>query len=140
MILREANMNERPVTIFKYLRNILGSMKRHPFEAAFALAGVLTITILYLWIGARLHVIVGFFEFFLPMLMAVLLFEVGAATLRLNRTQQISIATQQTLMDLDLTDRAQSEQNLRAYYLRREDRIHERHEAYVRESTKTSRR
>ncbi len=132
-------MNEQPVTMPEYLARLFGSMGKHRLEAAMGLSTVMAISVLYVWIGVRLHLQGGlalsFLRFFAPMMMAVLLFEVAAATWRLYRDQQISITTKQTLLDLEVIERVESEQNLRAHYVSREEHLHERHEAYVKRLT-----
>jgi hypothetical protein len=98
-------------------------MGKHLGEAALTLLVVLTISIMYIGAGSRLPV--------LPLIMGVIVFQFSVASWRLYRRQQVSIATKQGLLDLDEVDRVESEQNLRAHYEHRQERLNQRHEAYV---------
>lgn len=133
-------MNELSVTKFGYLRQIFGSIRKHRGEPALALVCVLTISVVYFWAGARLHLrasdvthdlAIGLVGSLLPLVVAVILLQFAVAAWRVYRNQQIAIITKQTLLDLDEFDRAQSEQNLRTHYGHREERLQQRYEAQV---------
>jgi hypothetical protein len=98
-------------------------MGKHLGEPALALVVVATIGIMYIGAGSRLPV--------LPLIVGIIVFQFGVASWRLYRRQQVSMATKQGLLDLDEVDRVECEQNLRAHYEHREERLNQRHEAYV---------
>jgi len=110
-----------------YTRQILGSIQKHPGELALGACALITLGVVYA---------AGFTRYLslqslASLIVAALLLHVALAAWRLNRNQQISITTKQTLLDLDAFDRAESEQTLRAHYQKREEGIQTRHEADV---------
>jgi len=98
-------------------------MGKHLGEPALAILAVVTIGILYIGTGSRLPV--------LPLIVGIIVFQFSVASWRLYRRQQVSMATKQGLLDLDEVDRVESEQNLRAQYEHRQERLNQRHETYV---------
>ncbi len=98
-------------------------MGKHLGEPALALVVIMTIWVMYVGTGAKLPL--------LPLIVGIIVFQFGVASWRLYRRQQVSIATKQGLLDLDEVDRVESEQNLRAHYEHREERLNQRHEAHV---------
>jgi hypothetical protein len=133
-------MHESSVTKSGYLRQIFGSIRKHRGEPILAMVCLIAIAVVYIWAGATLHLqasdatpnsAIGLIGSLLPFVMAFVLLQFAVAAWRLYRNQQISITTKQTLLDLDEVDRAQSEQNLRAHYANREQRLEQRYEAQV---------
>jgi hypothetical protein len=113
--------------MIRYIGQLFRSMGEHLGEPALALVVVATISMLYIGSASRLPV--------LSLIVGMIAFQLTIASWRLYRTQQISIATKQTRLDLDEVDRVQSEQHLRAHYEHREKRLEQRHVAYVKRLT-----
>lgn len=137
-------MNDPSVTKFGYVRQIFGSLRKHRGEPALVLICVITISVVYLWAAARLHLrasdlthdlAIGLVGSLLPLVATMLLLQFVVAAWRVYRNQQIAIATKQTLLDLDEFDREESEQKLRAHYVHCEERIQQRYEAQVKTLT-----
>jgi hypothetical protein len=113
--------------MIRYIGQLFRSMGEHLGEPALALVVVATISMLYIGSASRLPV--------LSLIVGMIAFQLTIASWRLYRTQQISIATKQTRLDLDEVGRVQSEQHLRAHYEHREKRLEQRHVAYVKRLT-----
>jgi hypothetical protein len=133
-------MNERSVMKFGYVRQILGSIRKHRGEPALVLVCLITISIVYVWAAASLQLrvtditrefAIGVFGSLLPLFAVMLVLQFAVASWRLYRNQQIALATKQTLLDLNEFDRAESEHKLRAHHVKREEGLQGRFEADV---------
>ena len=133
-------MNERSVAKFGYVRQILGSIRKHRGEPALVLVCLITISIVYVWAGASLHLrasditrelAIGLVGSLLPLVAVILGLQFAVASWRLYRNQQVALATKQTLLDLNEFDRAESEQKLQAHSVKREEGLQGRYAADV---------
>jgi len=133
-------MNERSVMKFGYVRQILGSIRKHRGEPALLLACLITISIVYVWAAASLQLratditrelVIGVVGSLLPLIAVILVLQFAVASWRLYRNQQIALATKQTLLDLNEFDRAESEHKLQAQQVKREEGLQGRYEADV---------
>jgi len=109
--------------VIRYSGQLLQSMSKHLGEAALALLIALTVGVLFAGAGLNLPV--------LPLVLAIVVFQLGVASWRVYHTQRVSIATTRSLRNLDEFERAQSEERLRARYAHRERRLEQRHHAHV---------
>lgn len=125
-------MSRPSVTKSAYVRELLGSVRKHRLESVLALIFVITLAVLFLSTGGGLALVGSL----LPLLMAMILFQFVVASWRVYRTQQLGSTTNQYLADLDAFDRAQSEQSLRTHYHHREQRQEQRYEANLRKLDK----
>jgi hypothetical protein len=126
-------MNHR-ITPLTYLTELLATWLRHGGELAVGLVGVVVIGLTALTMRSLLHVQAfggpgHVLLVLLPLIAAVLLFQAAVAAWRLYHRQQITLAATRSLLDLNVTDRADLEQRLRTRYRRREARIQERNGA-----------
>ena len=121
------NATIRPVN---YISEILSMSGRHWGELVAILASA---TFAAVTIAAASSL--SFLSFFLPSLVATLLFAASAAAWRLYRAQGIAIATVRSLLDLNTADVADIEERLRTRYQEREKRLEVKHEARVRRLT-----
>ncbi len=126
-------MSEPSVTKSGYVRQILGSFGNHRREAVMALVFVITLTVIYLWIGGG-PALVGSL---LPLVMAMIMLQFMVASWRVYRNQQNSITAKLSVVDLDAFDRAKSEQGLRTHYDHREQRLEQRYEANLKRLDKS---
>ena len=133
-------MNERSVMKFGYVRQILGSIRKHRGEPALLLVCLITISIVYVWAAASLQLritdvtrelAIGVVASLLPLIAVILVLQFAVASWRLYRNQQIVLATKQTLLDLNEFDRAESEHKLQAQQVKREEGLQGRYEADV---------
>ena len=133
-------MNERSVMKFGYVRQILGSIRKHRGEPALLLVCLITISLVYVWAAASLQLrvtditpelAIGVVGSLLPLIAVVLVLQFAVASWRLYRNQQIALATKQTLLDLNEFDRAESEHKLQAHHMKREEGLQGRYEADV---------
>ena len=120
----------RGITPTTYLRELVAISWRHRGELAAALSCGIAVVLVMLGIRSQLH-LPQLLLVLLPAIGAVLLLEAGLAAWRLHRRQEVSLATRQSLLDLNTADRAELEQHLLSRYQRRERRIGERNEARV---------
>lgn len=107
----------------RYAGQLFTSMGKHLGEAALVLLIATTVGVLYVGAGLKLPV--------LQLVLAMIVFQFAIASWRLFRTQQISIATTRSLRNLDDFERVKSEQQLRAHYEHREQRLEQSHQAPV---------
>jgi exonuclease V gamma subunit len=119
-----------------YAGELLASSWRHRGELAVAGSFVLAAALVSQGVRASLHVpgpggSWGLLLMLLPPLIAVLLLQTGLAAWRVHRRQRIVLATRQTLLDLDTSDREELERRLLFRYRNRERRIGERNEARI---------
>jgi len=133
-------MNERSVMKFGYVRQILGSIRKHRGEPALLLVCLITISIVYVWAAASLQLritdvtrelAIGVVASLLPLIAVILVLQFAVASWRLYRNQQIALATKQTLLDLNEFDRAESEHKLQAQQVKREEVLQGRYETDV---------
>lgn len=133
-------MNERSVMKFGYVRQILGSIRKHRGEPALVLVCLVTSGIVYFWAGTSLHLrgsditrelAIGVVGSLLTLVAVMLVLQFAVASWRLYRNQEIALATKQTLLDLNEFDRAESEQKLQARSVKREGRLQGRYESDV---------
>ena len=133
-------MNERSVMKFGYVRQILGSIRKHRGEPALLMVCLITIGIVYVWAAASLQLrvtditrelAIGVIGSLLPLIAVMLVLQLTVASWRLYRNQQISLATKQMLLDLNEFDRAASEHKLQAHFGKREEVLQGRYEADV---------
>ena len=133
-------MNERSVMKFGYVRQILGSIRKHRGEPALLLVCLITISLVYAWAAASLQLrvtditrelAIGVVGSLLPLIAVMIVLQFAVASWRLYRNQQIALATKQTLLDLNEFDRAESEHKLQAQHVKREEGLEGRYEADV---------
>src|SRR5439155_24220247 len=117
-------MNERSVMKFGYVRQILGSIRKHRGEPALLLICLITISLVYVWAASSLQrrvtditreLAIGVAGSLVPLIAAMLVLQLAVASWRLYRNQQVALATKQTLLDLNEFDRAESEHKLQAH-------------------------
>lgn len=113
-----------------YLRELVAISWSHRGELTAAVIWAIAVVIAALAIRSQLDAL-RLLLVLLPAIVAVLLLETGAAAWRLHRRQEVSLATRQSLLDLNAADRAELEHHLHSRYQRRERRIGERNEARV---------
>lgn len=133
-------MNERSLMKFGYVRQILGSIRKHRGEPALLLICLITISLVYVWAAASLQLrvtditrelAIGVAGSLLPLIAVMLVLQFAVASWRLYRNQQVALATKQTLLDLNEFDRAESEHKLQAHHVKREEGLRGRYEADV---------
>jgi hypothetical protein len=131
-------MNERSVMKFGYVRQILGSIRKHRGEPALVLVCLITISIVYVWAATSLQLrvsditrelAIGVVGSLLPLVAMMLVLQFAVASWRLYRNQQIALATKQTLLDLNAFDRAESEHKLQAYHVKQVEGLQGRYES-----------
>ena len=109
--------------MIRYAAQLITSMGRHLGEALLALLIAVTAGILYAGAGWNVPV--------LQLVLAIVFFQFAAASWRIYRTQQISIATTRSLRNLDEFDRVKSELRIRSHFEHRERRLEQWHTAQV---------
>jgi len=109
--------------VIRYSGQLLQSMSKHLGEAALALLIAITVGVLFAGAGLNLPV--------LPLVLAIVVFQLGVASWRVYSTQRLSITTTRSLRNLDEFERVQSEEHLRARYAHRERRLEQWHHAHV---------
>jgi len=133
-------MNEESLTPLAYLGEIFATTRRHGGELIAAVICVIAGALVALFVRYPLHFRSfggsgNVFRIVLPAIVAVLMFEVAVAAWRLHRRQRIALATRQTLLDLDASDRVELERQLLSRYRRRERRIAMRNEVRIQRLT-----
>jgi len=133
-------MNEESLSPLAYLGKIFATSRRHGGELTAAvicvIAAVLATLVVRSWLHLRdLGGSGNVLLVLLPAIGAVLMFEAALAAWRLHRRQLVTLATRQTLLDLDAIDRVELERHLLARYRRRERRIEMRNEVRIQRLT-----
>jgi hypothetical protein len=113
-----------------YLRELMAISWSHRGELTAAVTLAVAVAVATLGVRSQLD-LPRLLLVLVPAVVAVLLLETAAAAWRLHRRQEVSLATRQSLLDLNAADRAELEQRLRSRYQRRERRIGERNEARI---------
>ncbi len=108
----------RETTPATYLRELVAISWSHRGELTAAVIWAIAVVIATLGIRSQLA-LPRLLLVLLPAIVAVLLLETGAAAWRLHRRQEVSLATRQSLLDLNAADRAELEHRLRSRYQRR---------------------